>query len=637
MILELLLKDREKWQFNTIEKLKKDLLIKPEEELNTHINQEEKLVSIYGFPQVGKTTLILSLLGIKKDYQKEVYDILRADVEKGNSSTSTAIIYQKSENDLFALQLKKNITSLNNEKEFHDQKSFIKKLKEVRSNVEKNQQSEDILFIYLPKKYFDDSKKDFSNINILDLPGDHSKNLKERAHVNSILNKYLSMTTINIIACKSDDIQSLEEVEILGSEDWKYLPQRYCIVITNSFSSLKNYFKKSCKTDDFLNFIKNSYTDAMNNVFDKNCKLELFPIELGESLESLVSSLNSRRDKEIIIESVEIMIHEILEYIQNHHGNSLKTMVEELVLSCNKKEQKLITQIDKQISDAMIDQKKLEEDISNIERKIDFLNGLKEESEIELRSFQDIVSQDINFSFLEEKISFIKEFKQKYSIYKKYTAEKISDKLKNLIKDSLNKKLKEHKELHEENDIFLYIDMDKILREVLDNNIFLYGLEEIIEKKSFFSIFKKDKINSYEVCLKKLFELFESQINSMFLIEKNKLLEKFKKLSDNQRYTIDTLNKLNKLLDKKQNELQNLKDLLVSNVEYKKTIKNNLKNDKDYLENYKIVAQNEFSKQKKEIWKKINSSKIESEDKIQYLIFLGLLEKDYNNIMNINT
>ena len=61
MILDRLIEDRETWQDNTVKEIRKRLLFKSKQVIKA--GNGEKLVAIYGPPQIGKTTLILFLLG----------------------------------------------------------------------------------------------------------------------------------------------------------------------------------------------------------------------------------------------------------------------------------------------------------------------------------------------------------------------------------------------------------------------------------------------------------------------------------------------------------------------------------------------------------------------------------------------
>lgn len=51
----------------------------------------------------------------------------------------------------------------------------------------------------------------------------------------SMINKYMALATVNIIACKANEIQSLETLKLPINVDWKNLPHKYIVVITNSY------------------------------------------------------------------------------------------------------------------------------------------------------------------------------------------------------------------------------------------------------------------------------------------------------------------------------------------------------------------------------------------------------------------
>ena len=97
MSLQNLLEDnRNKWQKDTQEQILNQLLCKSHK-YKAMGQQDEKLVMVFGKSHSGKTTLILSLMGVEEDKLSELNYILRAETPKGKSSTSTAIIYQKSD------------------------------------------------------------------------------------------------------------------------------------------------------------------------------------------------------------------------------------------------------------------------------------------------------------------------------------------------------------------------------------------------------------------------------------------------------------------------------------------------------------------------------------------------------------
>ena len=109
------------------------------------------------------------------------------------------------------------------------------KIREVRMKVEVDSASKDILHIYIPQKYFSKKVINEAGLNIVDLPGDGSRNIKEKSHVDAMINKYMALATVNIIACKANEIQSLETLKLPINVDWKNLPHKYIVVITNSY------------------------------------------------------------------------------------------------------------------------------------------------------------------------------------------------------------------------------------------------------------------------------------------------------------------------------------------------------------------------------------------------------------------
>ena len=107
------------------------------------------------------------------------------------------------------------------------------KIQSIRSDVEKNSFSNKaILHIFIPKNYFSSSEKE-NKISILDLPGIESRNIHEKAHVESLMTRYIPISSVCIIACLASDIQSLEKEEMPNGLDWKKLDTK--------FYKIKNY------------------------------------------------------------------------------------------------------------------------------------------------------------------------------------------------------------------------------------------------------------------------------------------------------------------------------------------------------------------------------------------------------------
>ena len=101
--------------------------------------------------RIGKTSLILNMMGILPEFQRDVYTVLRANQEYGDSSTVTAIIYLVSSCDDYGISFsdedQKEIT-------FFDGESMIRRLSSLREDVENGVPEERILYIFVSSVLF---------------------------------------------------------------------------------------------------------------------------------------------------------------------------------------------------------------------------------------------------------------------------------------------------------------------------------------------------------------------------------------------------------------------------------------------------------------------------------------------------
>ena len=99
---EVLSNKRLEWQNSTIASMQKSLNAHPSGSYSVS-EYDRSLVVIYGSTQIGKTSLILHIMGVLPEYQREVYHVLRAGQEYGDSSTITAVFYHVSGTDFYGI------------------------------------------------------------------------------------------------------------------------------------------------------------------------------------------------------------------------------------------------------------------------------------------------------------------------------------------------------------------------------------------------------------------------------------------------------------------------------------------------------------------------------------------------------
>lgn len=631
MTLEMLLQDREIWQKNTIDRIREKILFKPVYTIKS--SRSEKLVVIYGPPQIGKTTLILYLLGISDKYQKYVYNLLRAGIQRGNSSTSTAIIYQQCSSDLFGLRYEKNKSD---DIEYFKADEIGHQLNKIRTKIENGRGRTDILYIYIPCKYFNSNSNMHSNINILDLPGDGSRNTKETAHVNLLINKYMAISSVNIIACKANEIQSLENLELPIKVDWRNLPNKYIIVITNSYSqgTIKKYFnlKGDKRKRTFWEHMWQEYKSNMDKIFNGLAPIEYFPIDIGDSLQMLLSGGMDKKDQKEVLDAAEKMGELIRQSIQKRNGNALKSTIMDLKAYSSAYTLNQMNEIQGCISELEIEIEEIKKDKIEKNKKVQICEQQKSVLYEKHVFYNKLKTKVISYDFYE----YADRVSSEIMAYKKGHYVKDPDKkIVDVLKEQLEEYTKKTIDLSQKDckEKFIRFKANEIYIKI-ENEIQMEG--EIIREYypgGFFG--KKPKISEYIETVNNIFDVYTEQLKMIILNEIDAALQSLKgSENDYLRFSqwkilcerdVSRDEKREKercyTLEKKKKEYQILKEQRIYDLEQ--------------LDDYIDLARSEFEIQKKRIKRTINSKSTSMTEKVYLIIVLGLIEKDYQSIIEM--
>lgn len=200
-----LLKTDYTWQNLSINEIHKILYGESSKKISGYDNSNGCNVIVFGPPQIGKTTLILYLLGIDENYKyKESTDdlstLLRAGIIAG-SSTSTAITYKRSNDEYIYIDGEKLTTA----------SDVVNKLKKVRISVESNKYDKKILEIEFPNTAFKYSIADL-NSSYLYLDGkkleEYINLLKEKDYsIHKSTDEFIHVNNITI-----DSVQKFREM-----------------------------------------------------------------------------------------------------------------------------------------------------------------------------------------------------------------------------------------------------------------------------------------------------------------------------------------------------------------------------------------------------------------------------------------
>ena len=189
-------------------------------------------VILYGPAQVGKTSLILTLLGIRDDCFTELNTLLRGEQDLGTMSTARTYRYRMSKNDFWYFSHRENGTAWFNDEEA---KAIFAGF---RQEVEQGVREFDSVDVFLPRRFFDLQQQSSAQLLIRDLPGTHSTNANEQYYVNMLASRYLASADVVLLTGKADALAFLKPEELDNDllKDWHWQRHRYKIVLTRAYS-----------------------------------------------------------------------------------------------------------------------------------------------------------------------------------------------------------------------------------------------------------------------------------------------------------------------------------------------------------------------------------------------------------------
>ncbi|MEW4949231.1 dynamin family protein [Pseudomonas sp. P1B16] len=242
-------------------------------------------VAVYGATQVGKTTLILDLLGVTGEALERASSVLRGDQRMGKSSTACAIRYGRSKDDYWYI---------GDDRSALDDEAARVRFSAIRTEMEEGRaQSVDVLSVRLPSKFFEHWGGDALSLDlrILDIPGINAVNEAEQAQVARVAEKYVATADLILLVGRADDLGFLHpnKLKLAALGDWMLQPNRYRVVLSYTFSpaSFKTWFGQDERT--LAQVRSKLYQELGTHDYKppKSVEAMLYPLEFGDSLQSL--------------------------------------------------------------------------------------------------------------------------------------------------------------------------------------------------------------------------------------------------------------------------------------------------------------------------------------------------------------
>lgn len=643
---------KDDWQKNTFNRIKNDLIcVKNNRFVNYDNSEKNYLVMMYGKSQVGKTTLILNMIGLKSEYFQEVYDTLRAGVPRGNSSTSTAIIYSKSNNNQYGCSFSLINDLLSKNVEYFDKSGMVKHLEKIRNNVENNRINLDrILFLYIPNNYFINDSS-VNNISIMDMPGVESRNHKEDNHVHNIMSKYIPISSVCIITCTSNEIQSLETTELPNGIKWKDNPHKFILVITKSYNdgNTKIYFKDnhSRRKMSFYDFVKKVYNDEIKKILGNNNQIEVYPVDVGDTLNNLyLNEIKDKADKAEIIITKDRMLSDLRQSIITRKGEKLKSALKDLEIIADyyRKEEKEV--INKEIKDNKVQIENKKKSIIKLKKYIEILgddDSEKSELKNELNDLTPIKYSVDNYhshNKIRNLYSFVDKYIRDNKLYKNDSnGEYIKDKDKQIfsylcdyISLNVERFVDELLPLIKKAGINIALNKTQIINQAYSDCIYIEKYNLYPRKSSFFSknpkVYMKDVEHICSIILEGVNQILKNKTDLCIDEVNNKYHENGRRIQE-----IDySISKENCKIERYEKDINSLySEINILEGEASKIDKDR-NDDIKNLEMYMEYAKNVYTEQRNKVISQIKNS-VAAEDKMMLILFLGLLDEDYHTVI----
>lgn len=279
-----LYRKRYKWAVDAYDSFVNDLA----PELVDALQRNKKVtIAVYGATQVGKTTLILDLLGLQTLTSDEASRVLRGGQQLGKSATALPIRYERSLDDGWHIDGDGPLSA----------DAACEKLGKFRKSVELGEILDaDVLSIQIPQRLFlkkDQDEKSF-DLNIIDIPGINSRSDKERELTEQLARRYVTVADVVLLVGRADSLGFLnqQDLQIEALAEWAAQPARFRIVLTFGFSpdSLRRKFMLPHMTVEKIRNILLEEVRTHDYQFPLEFMENLFLLELGDSMADLQRS-----------------------------------------------------------------------------------------------------------------------------------------------------------------------------------------------------------------------------------------------------------------------------------------------------------------------------------------------------------
>lgn len=291
--------------------------------------KEQIYIAIYGPSQVGKTSLLLELLGVSSEYYSTVEEALRGKQIYGNSATATVIRYKVSnDNHWEILSRNKDLYFKSEDNAIHSEDEQVASmLSQIRSEMHLKGRyfHIDEIQLSIPMRYINKNKLTNKDVIIYDLPGVHAKNKNERDFVSKIIKDRLIFSDMVLMVTTIDNMGKIIHKENLIFDElhnWHLNPIKFKVIFTRFYSDYSS-IEKCKKIFEYKNKITQpdirSYINNEINTHDNewNVMEQIYALDVGKSWQSMINKRYDNEFLDAVVKSREDFFKDLVETINS--------------------------------------------------------------------------------------------------------------------------------------------------------------------------------------------------------------------------------------------------------------------------------------------------------------------------------
>ncbi|VVQ02740.1 hypothetical protein PS938_02652 [Pseudomonas fluorescens] len=257
-------------------------------EVSDQVRRSDQVtVVVYGATQVGKTTLILDLLGLASSTRDEVARVLRGCQALGKSATVMPLRYGRAPDDHWYIGGDLPL----------DELQASDALANIRRAVEQgSRQDTELTDILIPGRLFPAASDDALDVDVklIDLPGLDARNRHEQQLVEQLARRYVTVADLVLLVTQASSLGFLqpENLQIEELAHWASQPVRYRVVVTSCFSlsSVRNRFLSTPLDVQEVRQAMISEIETLDLIVPQRFSDNLYVLELGDSARDLATT-----------------------------------------------------------------------------------------------------------------------------------------------------------------------------------------------------------------------------------------------------------------------------------------------------------------------------------------------------------